>query len=104
MSRPYNLLIDKSRRRFFTKRTGIDSLSLDGNRGSKNQRFPLGSGGYFLDLQALTLCFFCISIFRANVEGHFACTIYEKSLLYTIYQLRLFELGSMLGIWFAALK
>ena len=104
MPRPYNLLNDKNRGRFFTKRTGIGSLFLDGNRGSKNQRFPLGSGGYFLDLQALTLCFFCISIFRANVEGHFACTIYEKSLLYTLYQLRLFELGSMSGIWFAALK
>ena len=104
MPRPYNLFIDKSRRRFFTKRTGIDSLSLDGNRGSQNQRFPAVTGGYFLDLQALRVCFFGISIFRANVEGHFACTIYEKSLLYTLYQLRLFELGSMSGIWFAALK
>ena len=72
MPRPYNLLNDKNRGRFFTKRTGIGSLFLDGNRGSKNQRFPLGSGEYFLDLKALTLCFFCISIFRANVVGHLA--------------------------------
>lgn len=43
MPRPYNLLIDKNKKRFFTKRRGIDSLSLDGNRGSENQTFFCGN-------------------------------------------------------------
>jgi len=96
MPRPYNLLIDKNKKRFFTKRRGIDSLSLDGNRGSKFKRFSAGTGGYFLDPRVLTVCFFSINVFHANEESDFAWTIYKISLLYTRYQLRLFELGDNL--------